>query len=223
LSSSVARQAQLAQLKELQAKLDEQRQQTQELRTALEQQCTARGTHAQAAARVARERILADDNIDKPPELKTAGEKIIAAAYLLQAMPEPSTPSGRNLRREAQALIEQAAVQQAESSASRMRSKAPEQPGGTAHQDREVSVHTPPAGKGKAAVAPSAKAPSVHERIGRVPVRERIRDMRGHAGDGDASNVIDGRRYTPRRGGRFDPEHDRGESPEPPGTRVFSR
>src|SRR6185503_19807661 len=24
-------------------------------------------------------------------------------------------------------------------------------------------------------------------------------------------------------GGRFDPEHDRGESPEPPGARVFSR
>ena len=104
-----------------------------------------------------------------------------------------------------------------------MRSKAPEQPGGTAHQDREVSVHTPPAGKGKAAVAPGAKAPSVHECIGRVPVRERISDMRGHAGDGDARSIIDGRRYTPRRGGRFDPEHDKGESPEPPGTRVFSR
>ena len=78
------------------------------------------------AARVARERIQADDNVDKPPELKTAGKKLVAAAYLLQAMPEPSTPSGRNLRREAQALIEQAAVQQAESSASRMCSKAPE-------------------------------------------------------------------------------------------------
>ena len=63
----------------------------------------------------------------------------------------------------------------------------------------------------------------MHERIGRVLVRERIRDTRGHAGDGDARNVINGRRYTPRRGGRFDPEHDRGESPEPPGTRVFSR
>ena len=36
-SSSAARQAQLAHLKELQAKLDEQRQQTQELRTTLEQ------------------------------------------------------------------------------------------------------------------------------------------------------------------------------------------
>ena len=76
-------------------------------------------------ARVARERILADDNIDKPPELKTAGEKLVAAAYLLQAMPEPSTTSGRNLHREAQVLIQQAAVQQAESSASRMRSIVP--------------------------------------------------------------------------------------------------
>ena len=104
-------QAQLAQLKELQAELDEQRRQTQELCTALEQQRTTHGAHAQAAARVARERILADDNIDKPLELKTAGEKLVAAAYLLQAMLEPSTTLGRNLRREAQALIEQAAVQ----------------------------------------------------------------------------------------------------------------
>ena len=57
---------------------------------------------------------------------------LTAAAYLLQAMPEPSTTSGRNLRREAQMLIEQAAVQQAECSASRMRSIVPKQAGGTA-------------------------------------------------------------------------------------------
>ena len=54
----------------------------------------------QAAARIARERILEDDNVDKPLELKKAGEKLIAAAYLLQAMPEPLTTSSRNLRRE---------------------------------------------------------------------------------------------------------------------------
>ena len=131
-SSSAARQAQLAQLKELQAKLDEQRRQTQEVRTALEQQRTAHGAHAQAAGHDARERILADDNVDKPPELKTAGEKLVAAAYLLQAMPEPSTTSGRNLHREAQVFIEQAVVQQAESSAPRMRSAAPAKAGGTA-------------------------------------------------------------------------------------------
>ena len=45
-SSSAARQAQLAQLKVLQTKLDEQRRQKQELCTALEQQHTARGAHA---------------------------------------------------------------------------------------------------------------------------------------------------------------------------------
>jgi hypothetical protein len=39
-----------------------------------------------------------------------ASEKFVAAAYLLQAMTEPSMTSGRNLRREAQVLIEQAIV-----------------------------------------------------------------------------------------------------------------
>src|SRR6185503_15187355 len=53
--------------------------------------------------------------------------------------------------------------------------------------------------------------------------RERLHDTRWHADEGDARYIINGRKYTPRRGGCFDPEHDRGESPEPPGTRVFSR
>ena len=84
-------------------------------------------------------------------------------------------------------------------------------------------MRTPPAEKGKTAVAPGVKAPSVHDSIGRPPARERLHDTRGHADDGDAHYIVGGRKYTPRRGGRFDPEHDRGESPEPPGTRVFSR
>ena len=84
-------------------------------------------------------------------------------------------------------------------------------------------MHTPPAVKEKAAVVPSVKAPSVHDCIGRPPARERLLNTRGHAEDGDAHYIVGGRKYTPRRGGHFDPEHDRGESPEPPGTRVFSR
>ena len=44
-----------------------------------------------------------------------------------------------------------------------------------------------------------------------------------HADDDDARYIVNGRKYTPRRGGRFDSEHDTGESLEPPGTRVFSR
>ena len=54
-------------------------------------------------------------------------------------------------------------------------------------------------------------------------MKERLHDARGRADDGDARNIINRRMYTPRQGGRFDPEEDRGLSPEPPGTRVFSR
>ena len=70
-----------------------------------------RGVRARAAGRVAQERILADDDIDNPLDLKRASQKLITAAYLLEAMPEPSTPEGRNLCDEAWVLIEQAAVQ----------------------------------------------------------------------------------------------------------------
>ena len=113
-------------------------------------------------------------------------------------------------------------MQQAESSASRMHSAVPKA-GCAAHQGREASVHTSPGGKGMVAAADDTRAPSVHDRIKRTPANERLHDTRGHTGDGDARNIINGRMYTPRRGGRFDPEHDRGLSPEPPGTRVFSR
>ena len=84
-------------------------------------------------------------------------------------------------------------------------------------------MHTPPGDKGKAAAADDTRAPLVHDRIKRTPAKERLHDTHGRADDGDARNIINGRKYTPRRGGRFDPEHDRGLSPEPPGTRVFSR
>ena len=99
--------------------------------------------------RVARERILADNNVDNPLDLNRASQKLAAAAYLLRAMPEPSTPEGRNLRQEARMLIEQATVQQAENSASRMRSAASAKAGGTAQQDHEASVHTPPGDRAK--------------------------------------------------------------------------
>ena len=97
-----------------------------------------RGARAQAAGSVARERIQADDNVDNPLDLMRASQKLVTVAYLLQAMPEPSTPAGRNLRNEARALIEQDAVQQAESSASRMRSAASAKAGGTAPQGHDA-------------------------------------------------------------------------------------
>jgi hypothetical protein len=95
-------------------------------------------------------------------------------------MPAPSTPEARNLHREAQALIEQAAVQQAESSASRIRQQGSARDDGRA-QDPEPSVHT-----GGAAERPANP--------GRTPAKERLLDTRGQAQDGDARNVINARR-----------------------------
>jgi hypothetical protein len=71
--------------------------------------------------RQARDRINTDFNVDDPSTPPRVSQKLIAAVTLLRAMPAPSTPEARNLHREVQALIEQAAVQQAESSASRIR------------------------------------------------------------------------------------------------------
>ena len=103
-------------------------------------------------------------------------------------MPESSTPEGRNLCKEAQVLLEEAAVQQAESSASPLRSVASARADEATRQDHEASVHTPPANR--------AKAPSVHDRVRPTPVKDRLQDMRGDAHDGDARNVMNQKRRT---------------------------
>ena len=83
-------------------------------------------------------------------------------------------------------------------------------------------MHTPPAN--------NAKAPSVHDRVKLTPVKDRLRDTRGNAHDGDARNVLNQKRedgathgYHPRRARRYDRKEDKSPSPEPPDTRVFSR
>jgi hypothetical protein len=142
-------------------------------------------------------------------------------------MSAPSTPEtqnlhreARNLHHEAQALIEQAAVQQAESSASHIHQQGSAWDDGGA-QGPEALVHT-----GGAMGQPANQ--------GRMPVRERILDTRGQAQDGDAHSIINARRtgnietrvaagYHPQQGGRYDSREDRSPTPEPPGTRVFSR
>jgi hypothetical protein len=116
----------------------------------------------------ARERINANFNVDDPNTPPRVSQKLIAAAMLLRAMPAPSTPEARNLHREAQALIEQAAVQQAESSVSRMRQQGSARDDGGA-QGLKASVHTG-----------DAVAQATNQ--GRTPVRERILDTRSCLG-----------------------------------------
>lgn len=113
--------AQRAQLEELEAKIEQDCRAAQALRTTIEGGHPERGERALAAGRMARARIENDDNIDNPLNLPRTSQKLVAAVALLRAMPEPSSPERRRLRQEAQHLVELAAVQQAESSASRIR------------------------------------------------------------------------------------------------------
>jgi hypothetical protein len=176
------------------------------LRASIAREASVRGERARELGRQARERINADFNIDDTPP--QASQKLVAAATLLRAMSAPSLPEAWNLHRE------QAAVQQAESSASRIRQQGSAQGPGP-------SVHT-----GGTAERPANPR--------RTPVKERILDTRGQAQDGDARNVINAQRtgnaetqatagYHPRRGGRYDTPEDRSPTPEPTGTCVFSR
>jgi hypothetical protein len=91
------------------------------LRASITGEASARGKCARELGKQACERINTDFDVDNPNTPPRVSQKLIAAATLLRAMPAPSTPEARNLHREVQALIEQAAVQQAESSASRIR------------------------------------------------------------------------------------------------------
>jgi hypothetical protein len=210
--------AQLAQARELEAKLAEEYRTMRLLRASMAVEASARGDVRELGIQ-ARDRINADFNVDNLDTPLRASQKLIAATTLLRAMPAPSTPEARNLHREAQALIEQAAIQHAESSASCIRQQGDAQGDGGA-QGGEPLVHA-----GGAAERPANP--------GRTPVKERLLDTR-RARDGDARNVINARRtskadaraaagYHPRRGGRYDSDEDRSPTPEPPGTRVFSR
>jgi hypothetical protein len=103
--------AQLAQARELEAKLAEEYRMVRLLRASMAGEASAHGERARELGIQARDRINADFNVDDPSTPPRASQKLIAAATLLRAMPAPSMPEARNLHREAQALIEQAAVQ----------------------------------------------------------------------------------------------------------------
>jgi hypothetical protein len=154
--------AQLAQVRELEAKFAEEYQQVRLLRATIVREASARGERVHKLGKQAHERI----NVNNPNTPLCASQNLIAAATLLRAMPAPSTPEARNMHREAQALIEQAAVQQAESLASRIRQQGSMQDNG-GPQGQEASVH--------------AGGATGQANQGRTLVMERILDARGQA------------------------------------------
>jgi hypothetical protein len=98
--------AQLAQVRELEAKLAEEYHAVRLLRASIIGEASARDTCVRELGKQARERINADFDVDNPSTTPRASQKLITVATLLRAMLAPSTPEARNLNREAQALIE---------------------------------------------------------------------------------------------------------------------
>jgi hypothetical protein len=149
----------LAQARELEAKLAEEYCAVRLLRA------STLSFRTRELGRQARDCINTDFDINNPNTPLRASQKLIAVATLLRAKPAPSTPEAQNLHRKAQTLIEQAAVQHAESSASRIRQQGSTQDDG-GPQGPEALVHA-----GGAVGQPANQ--------GRTLVRERILDTRG--------------------------------------------
>jgi hypothetical protein len=127
--------AQLEQIREVQARLDEEAGQLVQLRQNIGQEWAGRAP-AGEARHLAQDvqHCIADDARSRlPPASSGVGQNLAAAAILLRAMPEPSTTEGRRIQGELKNLLEDVAVQRAESSASRRqgypRSIAPRLPG----------------------------------------------------------------------------------------------
>jgi hypothetical protein len=101
---------QLAQARELEAKLAEEYRAVRLLRATIVGEVSTPGKRARELGRQDRDRINTDFDVNNPKTPPRASQKLIAAATLLRAMPAPSTPEAQNLHREAQVQIEQAAV-----------------------------------------------------------------------------------------------------------------
>jgi hypothetical protein len=198
---------QLEQIREMQAKLDEEAGQLVQLRQNIEQEWAGRALAGEAChqARDVQHRIADDARARLPPASSGVDQNLAAAAILLRAMPEPSTTEGRRIQGELKDLLEDAAVRRAESSASRRQGYPPEHRAATSRLMREASVHT---GRTRDATpaAPGRLGNEHHRRDRRARLDEKVR-----------------RGYHPSRGGRYDSEEDRSPSPEPPGLQAFSR
>jgi hypothetical protein len=150
-------------------------------------------------------RIADDVRARPPPASSGVGQNLAAAAILLRAMPEPSTTEGRRIQGELKNLLDDAAVRQAESSASQRQGYPSEHRVTTSRFMREASVHTGRT-RNTAPAAPGRLGNEHHHRNRRTHLDEKVR-----------------RGYHPRRGGRYDSGEDRSPSPEPPGPQAFSR
>jgi hypothetical protein len=91
--------AQLEQIRDMQARLDEEAGQLVQLRQNIGQEWASRAPAGEAChlAQDVQHRITNDARAGLPPASSGVGQNLVAAAILLRAMPEPSTTEGRRI------------------------------------------------------------------------------------------------------------------------------
>jgi hypothetical protein len=92
---------QLAQARELEAKLAEEYCAVRLMRAFIAGEASARGERVHKLGKQARERINTDFNVDDPNTPPHVSQKLIATTTMIWTTPAPSTPEARNLHREA--------------------------------------------------------------------------------------------------------------------------
>jgi hypothetical protein len=199
--------AQLEQIRGMQARLNEGAGTLEPLRRNIEEEWVdqAPAGETRHLPQGIQLRIADDVRARPPPASSGVGQNLAAAAILLRTMPEPSTTEGQRIRGELKNLLEDAVVRRAESSASRRQGYPSKHRAATSRFMREASVHTGRT-RNTAPVAPGRLGNEHHHCNHRAHLDERVR-----------------RGYHPRRGGRYDSGEDQSPSPEPPGTQAFSR
>jgi hypothetical protein len=136
--------AQLEQIHEMQARLDEGAGTLEQFRRNIGQEWAdqAPAGEARHLPQGIQHRITDDVKARPPPASSRVGQNLAAAAILLRAMPEPSTTEGRRIQGELKNLLQDVAVRRAESSASRRQGYPSEHHAVTSLFMREASVHT---------------------------------------------------------------------------------
>jgi hypothetical protein len=199
--------AQLEQIREMQARLDEGAGTLEPFWRNIGQEWADQAPTGEARhlPQGIQYRIADDVRARPPPASSGVGQNLAAIAILLRAMPEPSTTEGWRIQGELKNLLEDVAVRRAESSASRRQGYPSEHRAATSRFMREASVHTGHT-RNTAPAAPGRLSNEHHHRNRRAHLDERVRPG-----------------YHPRRGGCYDSREDRSPSPEPPGLQAFSR
>jgi hypothetical protein len=147
--------AQLEQIREMQARLDEEAGQLVQLQQNIGQEWVGRAPAGEARhlAQDVQHRIADDARARLPLASSGVGQNLAVAAILLRVMLEPSTTEGRRIQGELKNLLEDVAVRRVESSASRRQGYPP------GASRRDFPIHTGSLGPHRAHAEHSACGP----------------------------------------------------------------